>query len=113
MSLECSSNILHLRTCVDSCIALRDLLVYLATNGDLRPHSQETVQLRDYSSLVSDVSPPSSLVGRIVVLYLNPTGVHSEIPLSWTHRTKCLSTIAMCPYLSYALKLNLVYSLPI
>ncbi|XP_064403938.1 autophagy-related protein 2 homolog B-like isoform X2 [Halichondria panicea] len=50
LSLECSSNVIHLRTCVDSCIALRDLLVYMATHGDLQtPHS--VVDQRDYSSL--------------------------------------------------------------
>lgn len=45
ISLECSSNVLQIHTCVDSCIALRDLLVYLANDGDLQPEP------RDYSNL--------------------------------------------------------------
>lgn len=46
VSLECSSNVLQIHTCVDSCIALRDLLVYLASDGDLHPRPSEP---RDHS----------------------------------------------------------------
>jgi autophagy-related protein 2 len=48
ISLECSSNVLQIHTCVDSCIALRDLLIYLASDGDLRP--QPTAAREDSSS---------------------------------------------------------------
>ncbi len=61
LSLDCSCNSLHLRTCIDSCIALRDLLVYLATCGDLRtPHSAE--EGREYSSLGRELSSLNSQV---------------------------------------------------
>ncbi len=61
--MECSSNVVHLRTCVDSCVALRDLLVYLACNGDLSPPGDDGREVRPYSSLGSDlVSAPSSMV---------------------------------------------------
>lgn len=46
VSLECSSNVLQIHTCVDSCTALRDLLVYLANDGDLQPRPSEA---RDHS----------------------------------------------------------------
>ena len=64
VSLECSSNVLHIRTCVDSCVALRDLLVYLATDGDLRPWPSDAAPLesREYSGLAPRDSPRSSLV---------------------------------------------------
>lgn len=61
ISVECSSNVVHLRTCADSCIALRDLLVYLATNGDLQaPQAAKEGGLRDYSSLGHEFSSLSS-----------------------------------------------------
>ena len=64
VSLECSSNVLHIHTCVDSCVALRDLLVYLATDGDLRPWPSDAAPLesREYSGLALRDSPRSSLV---------------------------------------------------
>ena len=37
LSVECSSNVVHFRMCVDSCIALRDLLTYLSARRDLQP----------------------------------------------------------------------------
>lgn len=65
LSVECGSNRVQLWTCLDSCVALRDLLVYLAANSDLCP--PETAPppslARDYSSLGSDLSSISSLVG--------------------------------------------------
>ena len=64
VSLECSSNVLQMHTCVDSCIALRDLLVYLASDGDLRPLSSEARErgttTPPNSSLVPSSYPPSS-----------------------------------------------------
>ena len=63
ISVECSSNVVHLRTCADSCIALRDLLVYLATNGDLQtPSLVNESGLRDYTSLGREVPSLSSQV---------------------------------------------------
>ena len=49
----------HLRTCTDSCIALRDLVFYLARNGDLHKMAADEegeMQLRDYSTLGSEVN---------------------------------------------------------
>ena len=66
LSLECSSNVLQIHTCVDSCVALRDLLVYLASDGDLHPGpGEETQRDEGYSHLatgsVDTVTPtPSS-----------------------------------------------------
>ena len=50
LSLECSSNILQIHTCVDSCVALRDLLVYLASDGDLRAHQAEDSRSSDLAT---------------------------------------------------------------
>lgn len=68
VSVECSSNVVHLRTCVDTCIALRDLLVYLATNGDLQDIQEgreERGIIRDYSSLDYDRGDISSLTSQV------------------------------------------------
>ena len=66
--MECSSNVVHLRTCADSCIALRDLILYLSRNGDLQRGvaasgdgeggggGGEMQLLRDYSTLGSEVN---------------------------------------------------------
>lgn len=63
ISVECSSNVVHLRTCADSCIALRDLLVYLATNGDLQtPNKAPTDPLRDYSKIGQELVSLNSQV---------------------------------------------------
>ena len=71
LSLECSSNVIHLRTCVDSCIALRDLIVYLATHGDLQtPHS--VVDQRDYSSLGHEHSSINSQVHIVASITRRP-----------------------------------------
>ncbi|XP_065883382.1 autophagy-related protein 2 homolog B-like isoform X2 [Dysidea avara] len=43
ISLEFSNNLVELRTCVDTCAALRDLMQYIASHGDLREED-----LRDY-----------------------------------------------------------------
>ena len=37
VSLECASNVVHLRLCRDSCVALCDLLLYLSSQRDLSP----------------------------------------------------------------------------
>lgn len=43
--LRCSSDIIHIRTCSDSCAALMNLIQYVASYGDLLPPSeQETKQ---------------------------------------------------------------------
>ena len=60
ISLECSSNVLQIHTCVDSCIALRDLLVYLASDGDLRPQLKAARETN--SSQATNDSSHASLV---------------------------------------------------
>ena len=35
VDLQVSNNILHIRTCADSCRALQNLILYLANDGDL------------------------------------------------------------------------------
>ena len=67
VSVECSSNVVHLRTCVDSCTALRDVLVYLATKGDLQPRVDGGKPLRDYTSLGSEHSLLSTQVPKFCV----------------------------------------------
>ncbi len=64
LSLNCSCSSLRLRTCVDSCIALCDLLVYLATHGDLKtPHGEG--EGREYTSLSRELSSLNSQVSTI------------------------------------------------
>ena len=60
VSLECASNMVHFRLCVDSCIALRDLMVYLTSNRDLhQPDIADSMLGQNYSNL-PDFLPPSS-----------------------------------------------------
>ena len=60
VTLECASNAVHIRVCVDSCIALCDLLVYLSSQRDLSPPaSPATADTQDYSSLPSTLPSPS------------------------------------------------------
>lgn len=41
--LHCSSDVIHIRTCSDSCAALMNLIQYVASYGDLHaPHQAET-----------------------------------------------------------------------
>ena len=35
--LRCSSDVIHIRTCSDSCAALMNLIQYVASYGDLLP----------------------------------------------------------------------------
>ncbi|CAL9686608.1 unnamed protein product [Knipowitschia caucasica] len=43
--LRCSSDIIHIRTCADSCAALMNLIQYVASYGDLVPPSEHEARL--------------------------------------------------------------------
>lgn len=58
MDLRASNNVLHIRTCADSCIALQRLLTYLAVDGDL---ADDTI-----STASSKVNAGYSKICRIV-----------------------------------------------
>ncbi len=55
---------------MDSCIALRDLVLYVSSQLDLhQPNKQEQEKYRSYSSLPDTASPGSAAkVGRGVVM---------------------------------------------
>uniref|UniRef100_A0A8B9LT44 Autophagy related 2B n=1 Tax=Astyanax mexicanus TaxID=7994 RepID=A0A8B9LT44_ASTMX len=60
--LRCSSDVIHIRTCSDSCAALMNLIQYIASYGDLLPPSKQesrssTPKQRAKSDVVSQ--PPS------------------------------------------------------
>ena len=64
IALECSNNTIHIRTCVDSCVALRDLAMYVVSVGDLNPQLVTRGVDRSTSGTISSTthhSPPSSL----------------------------------------------------
>ncbi|XP_029453756.1 autophagy-related protein 2 homolog B isoform X3 [Rhinatrema bivittatum] len=42
--LHCSSDVIHIRTCSDSCAALMNLIQYIASYGDLHPPSRTEVK---------------------------------------------------------------------
>ena len=44
LTVELSGGSVTFRTCADSCVALRDLVVYLASNGDLITSCPETTE---------------------------------------------------------------------
>ena len=70
VSIECSSNVVHFRTCVDSCTALRDLVVHLASHGDLQPPPLEEPLLvrTDYCSSSSGLTPTDSLSAQVCIV---------------------------------------------
>ncbi|KAL5463584.1 hypothetical protein EMCRGX_G032495 [Ephydatia muelleri] len=61
IALECSNNNIHIRTCVDSCVALRDLAMYVVSCGDLYPQLFTGAVERTTSGTNTGHSPPSSL----------------------------------------------------
>ncbi|KAK2180615.1 hypothetical protein NP493_435g00001 [Ridgeia piscesae] len=58
LDLRASNNIVHIRTCADSCRALALLLNYLATDGDLAttPRSESETKLKTMASSSSSLS---------------------------------------------------------
>lgn len=48
--LRCSSDIIHIRTCSDSCAALMNLIQYVASYGDLLPPSEHETKQRSKQS---------------------------------------------------------------
>uniref|UniRef100_A0A8C1FW01 Autophagy related 2B n=1 Tax=Cyprinus carpio TaxID=7962 RepID=A0A8C1FW01_CYPCA len=48
--LRCSSDVIHIRTCADSCAALMNLIQYIASYGDLLPPSGLEAKLNDCSN---------------------------------------------------------------
>lgn len=42
--LHCSSDVIHIRTCSDSCAALMNLIQYVASYGDLHPPSKTEIK---------------------------------------------------------------------
>ena len=62
MDLKVSNNVIHLRTCADSCSALARLLLYLATDGDLAM----TSGLASPKSSVIVAAEPTKKVGTIL-----------------------------------------------
>ncbi|KAH0620382.1 hypothetical protein JD844_020772 [Phrynosoma platyrhinos] len=60
--LHCSSDVIHIRTCSDSCAALMNLIQYIASYGDLNPPAKiETAPGVNKQNAKADVSnrPPS------------------------------------------------------
>nr|XP_006817532.1 PREDICTED: autophagy-related protein 2 homolog A-like [Saccoglossus kowalevskii] len=55
IDLQATNNLLNIRTCVDSCDALRKLIIYFANDGDLNPPSPSPVPAQQ-----SEESIPSS-----------------------------------------------------
>lgn len=73
MSLEFTNNLIEFRTCVDTCAALRDLIEYIASYGDIRnsvynkPKSFDSS--KDETESVDGFSTPlSSLVCKNVTV---------------------------------------------
>uniref|UniRef100_A0AAR2KGX6 Autophagy related 2B n=1 Tax=Pygocentrus nattereri TaxID=42514 RepID=A0AAR2KGX6_PYGNA len=50
--LRCSSDVIHIRTCSDSCAALMNLIQYVASYGDLLPPSRQESKGSSTNSLV-------------------------------------------------------------
>ncbi|XP_077993352.1 autophagy-related protein 2 homolog A-like [Glandiceps talaboti] len=65
VDLQASNNVLNIRTCADSCDALRKLIVYFANDGDLNPpiprSSQPSQDMSTAKSMPSQ-PPPASAV---------------------------------------------------
>ena len=87
MSLEFSNNLIEFRTCVDTCAALRDLMQYIASYGDLRDFA--FVKAKSFDSCVDETdsvdgfsTPLGSLVRKnINCRYVNAVyiGFHGHV----------------------------------
>uniref|UniRef100_A0A673XHU7 Autophagy related 2B n=1 Tax=Salmo trutta TaxID=8032 RepID=A0A673XHU7_SALTR len=78
--LRCSSDVIHIRTCSDSCAALMNLIQYVASYGDLvPPPGPEAKSTRPPSQ-----APPLPDAEQQICLsdftlsLLSPTGIHEE-----------------------------------
>lgn len=60
--LRCSSDVIHIRTCSDSCAALMNLIQYVASYGDLMPPTGQEAK--------SCIAPQRPKVNKIT-LYLS------------------------------------------
>uniref|UniRef100_A0A8C1G545 Autophagy related 2B n=1 Tax=Cyprinus carpio TaxID=7962 RepID=A0A8C1G545_CYPCA len=58
--LRCSSDVIHIRTCADSCAALMNLIQYIASYGDLLPPSGLEAKRRSTKQRVKVRSHPSA-----------------------------------------------------
>uniref|UniRef100_A0A8C9FJ22 Autophagy related 2B n=1 Tax=Pavo cristatus TaxID=9049 RepID=A0A8C9FJ22_PAVCR len=60
--LRCSSDVIHIRTCSDSCAALMNLIQYIASYGDLHPPSKTEIKcgVNKPKMKVETFSQPSS-----------------------------------------------------
>lgn len=60
--LRCSSDVIHIRTCSDSCAALMNLIQYIASYGDLHPPSKTDIKcgVNKPKMKVESFSQPSS-----------------------------------------------------
>uniref|UniRef100_A0A673K2H1 Autophagy-related protein 2 homolog B-like n=1 Tax=Sinocyclocheilus rhinocerous TaxID=307959 RepID=A0A673K2H1_9TELE len=56
--LRCSSDVIHIRTCSDSCAALMNLIQYIASYGDLLPPSGLEAKCRSTKQRTEAVSRP-------------------------------------------------------
>uniref|UniRef100_A0A673K2H5 Autophagy-related protein 2 homolog B-like n=1 Tax=Sinocyclocheilus rhinocerous TaxID=307959 RepID=A0A673K2H5_9TELE len=56
--LRCSSDVIHIRTCSDSCAALMNLIQYIASYGDLLPPSGLEAKCRSTKQRVKVMSRP-------------------------------------------------------
>uniref|UniRef100_A0A8C7TQC3 Autophagy related 2B n=1 Tax=Oncorhynchus mykiss TaxID=8022 RepID=A0A8C7TQC3_ONCMY len=66
--LRCSSDVIHIRTCSDSCAALMNLIQYVASYGDLVPPPGPEAKSTSSNSCLSDFT----------LSLLSPTGIHEE-----------------------------------
>ena len=64
--LSMSNSMLYIRTCSDSCIALMDIIKYFASDGDLQPNQNDTLE---ETELVRKVSAIKCL-SKVTVLAL-------------------------------------------
>ncbi|XP_077587556.1 autophagy-related protein 2 homolog B isoform X1 [Stigmatopora nigra] len=60
--LRCSSDVIHIRTCADSCAALMNLIQYIASYGDLLPPGEPEAKQTNSTQKNKQADLPSQLV---------------------------------------------------
>uniref|UniRef100_A0A8C7DGB8 Autophagy related 2B n=1 Tax=Oncorhynchus kisutch TaxID=8019 RepID=A0A8C7DGB8_ONCKI len=79
--LRCSSDVIHIRTCSDSCAALMNLIQYVASYGDLvpppGPESEASSRPPSQAPPLPDAEQQICLSDFTLSL-LSPTGIHEE-----------------------------------
>ncbi|KAF3701263.1 Autophagy-related protein 2 -like protein B [Channa argus] len=77
--LRCSSDVIHIRTCSDSCAALMNLIQYVASYGDLLPPAEPEANLHSRSTQRTKAEFPSRATPQMSLLAENEQQILQDL----------------------------------